>query len=213
MTTTTDPYPRQEITGAILAGGRATRMGGEDKGLATLGGRAMIEYSLHALRPQVGALLINANRNLDRYRHYGYPVVADELEGFQGPLAGMARLLARATTPYVLTVPCDSPLLAPDLAERLYRTRAEDDAQIAVAFDGERMQPVFALLECTLLPSLLVFLREGNRKIDLWYERHRYSLSDLSDRPDTFLNINTPGQRAQLESRLVQLSPGGGSPS
>lgn len=204
------PYPRQEITGAILAGGRATRMGGEDKGLTSLGGRPMIEYVLHALHPQVGPLLINANRNLDRYRRYGYPVVADDLEGYQGPLAGMARLLAHATTPYVLTVPCDSPLLACDLAERLYRARAEEDAQIAVAFDGARMQPVFALLKRSLLPSLLAFLQEGNRKIDLWYERHRYALSDLSAHPDTFLNINTHGQRDQIEARLVQLySPDG----
>jgi len=200
------PYPRQEITGAILAGGRATRMGGEDKGLTPLNGRPMIEYVLGSLRPQVGTLSINANRNLERYRRYGHPVVADDLEGFQGPLAGMARLLEHATTPYVLTVPCDSPLLAPDLAERLYRARAECDAQIAVAFDGERMQPVFALLERTLLPSLMAFLQEGNRKIDLWYERHRYALSDLSDLPHTFLNINTPRERHQVEARLKRVA-------
>ncbi len=197
-------YPRHDITGVILAGGRARRMGGEDKGLIRVNGEAMMVHALRGLKPQVGALLINANRNQDRYAELGHcDVVADADGNYAGPLAGMASAMQRATTRYILTVPCDSPLLAPNLGERLYTALITDDAEISVAHDGTRMQPVFALLDCALRQSIVDYLESGGRKIDAWYADRRLALGDLADHPDMFLNINTPEDRDLLEKRLA----------
>jgi molybdenum cofactor guanylyltransferase len=193
---------RGQITGVILAGGRAQRMGGRDKGLIELCGRPMAEHVLTALRPQVGCVIINANRNREQYAALGCPVVADSIGEYFGPLAGTASALQAADTDYVLTVPCDSPLVPEDLALRLAQALAREGAEIVVAHDGERMQPVFALVSRSLLPSLLAYLEAGERKIDLWFARHRLALADFSDRPETFLNVNTPEERAALEDRL-----------
>lgn len=190
------------VTGVVLAGGRATRMGGDDKGLIELAGRPMIEHVLRALAPQVSALIINANRNRERYAAFGYPVVADDMEGFQGPLAGMCAALAAADTELVLFVPCDSPLLPQDLVPRLVRARAEQDCDIAVAFGAGRLQPVFALVPTALASSLREYLARGGRKIDRWYAEHRCAHADFSDVPDTFINVNTPDERDQLAARL-----------
>jgi len=195
-------YPRDQITGVVLAGGRSQRMGGQDKGLVELAGRTMIEHVVAALRPQVGALIINANRNQETYARLGYPVVPDGVGDYFGPLAGMASAMQKAGTRYILTAPCDSPLVPANLAERLYDAMSREDAEIAVAHDGERMQPVFALLRCDLLDSVLAFLASGERKIDRWYAQHRSALADFADRPETFLNVNTPAERATLEERL-----------
>jgi len=206
--TTEDGTPRAELTGVILAGGRARRMGGQDKGLVEVNGAPMVAYVARALRPQVGRLLINANRNVEAYaRVSGCEVVSDRLQGFAGPLAGMASAFDRARGRYLLTVPCDSPLIPGDLAERLHGALAEAGAEIAVAHDGERMQPVFALIDRDLQASLEAFLARGGRKIDAWYAAHRVALADLSDRPETFLNVNTPEERAALEDRLRAARP------
>ena len=188
----------------ILAGGRATRMGGKDKGLIELNGKPMVEYVIESLRPQVKTIIINANRNQQLYARYGFSVIGDDLQGFQGPLAGMASAMRAASTAYVLTVPCDGPLVPDDLVKRMYNALQNQHAELSVAHDGERMQPVFALLVCTLLPSLEHFLRAGQRKIDLWYEEHQAALADFSDRPETFLNINTPQEREALEARMTE---------
>lgn len=195
--------PRDQITGVILAGGRGQRMGGVDKGLVALGGKPMVALALDALRPQVGTILINANRNIDEYAAFGHEVVSDGFEGFLGPLAGLASAMQAAKTDYLLTVPCDSPLLARDLAARLYAALRGNDADISVAHDGERLHPVFALLKRPLLPSLLDYLSEGGRKIDVWFARHALAIADLRDRADTFINVNSPEERAALEARLT----------
>ncbi len=197
-------YPRHDITGVVLAGGRARRMGGEDKGLIRVGGEAMVVHALRGLEPQVGALLVNANRNQERYAELGgCDVVADADGDYAGPLAGMASAMQRATTRYILTVPCDSPLLTPSLGERLFGALLADDAEISVAHDGARMQPVFALLDCALRQSIVDYLASGGRKIDAWYAQRRLALADLSDDPDMFLNVNTPEDRTLLEGRLA----------
>lgn len=196
---------RARLTGVILAGGRARRMGGQDKGLIELDGKPMIEYITERLSPQVGKLLINANRNRSRYAQLsGYTVIEDSIADFAGPLAGMASGLHAAETDFVLTVPCDSPLIAVDLAERLYQSLAQSKAKLSVAHDGVRLQPVFALIATELLGSLLDYLNAGGRKIDIWYAQHDYATCDLSDRSDTFLNINTPSERDQLETRITE---------
>ncbi|MGQ0656854.1 MAG: molybdenum cofactor guanylyltransferase MobA [Chromatiales bacterium] len=199
----TPPKTRRDITGVILAGGRATRMGGEDKGLIEVAGRTMVESVLNALRPQVSDLLINANRNLDRYRAYGLPVVADMIEGYCGPLAGMASAMRVARTRYLLSAPCDSPFIAGDLAARLHARLVESDAEISVADSGGRLEPVFALIDCQLLSALLSYLDSGERKIDRWYALHRMVATDFSDRPDMFLNLNTPEDILAAETRLA----------
>ena len=191
------------MTGVILAGGEARRMGGEDKGLLRLAGRPMIEYVIAALRPQVGALLINANRNHEVYSRYHCPVIADELAGFNGPLAGMASAMRVAQSEYIATVPCDSPFVPADLVSRLAAGLEQAGAEICVAHNGERMQPVFSLIRNSLLESLLDFLRRGERKIDRWYAGQRTAIADFSDEPDTFLNVNTPGDLQKIEHELA----------
>ena len=198
------PYPRQDITGVVLAGGRARRMGGADKGLVEVNGEAMVVHALRGLTPQVGTILINANRNQERYAALGSCRVIPDADGdYAGPLAGMASAMQHATTRYILTVPCDSPLLTPVLGERLFAALREDDGEISVAHDGARMQPVFALLDCTLRESIVDYLSGGGRKIDAWYAERRLALASLADHPDMFLNINTPEDRDTLEKRLA----------
>ncbi len=199
----TQPPTPAEITGVILAGGKARRLNGRDKGLEPFSGRPLVEWVVAALAPQVGGLVINANRNQETYGRLGYPVIADQLDDFQGPLAGFASAMAAASTPWILTVPCDGPFLAPDLAARLVAALKRDDAELAVASDGRRMQPVHALLPVSLAPNLAAFLAEGERKIDHWYARHRVALADLSDRPESFANLNTEADAAELARGLA----------
>lgn len=190
------------ITGLILAGGAARRMGGGDKGLTKLAGKPLIEYALARLAPQVDALIINANRNAARYADYGHPVVADERQGFQGPLAGMASGLKAAETEFMVCAPCDSPLLPEDLVERLFRQLREQDAELSVAHNGERLQPVFTLMRATLADSLLAFLDGGGRKIDQWFQRHQLAVADFSDQPAAFSNVNSPEELDAMAESL-----------
>ena len=197
------PKPtRDNITGVILAGGRARRMGGQDKGLIPFGGRPLVAWIIEALGPQVGRILINANRNTEAYAALGYPVVADCIAGFQGPLAGIATAMAVAETPWILTLPCDGPYPPPDLAQRLAAALTQADTEIAVARDAERLQPVHALLPVALAPSLHRYLAAGERRIDTWYAQHRLALADFSDCPLGFVNLNNPEDARGLEALL-----------
>lgn len=196
------------IIGVILAGGQARRLGGIEKGLVEVAGRPMIEWIIDTLVPQVDAVLINANRNPDRYRRYGFPLVVDRLANFQGPLAGFAAALEEVPADAaILTVPCDSPVPPPELAARLLDALEGGDAELAVAHDGERLQPVYALIPACLRDSLGAFLASGERKIDLWYARHRMATADFSDRRDHFVNLNRPADLAQVQRLLHR--PGG----
>ena len=196
---------RQDITGVVLAGGRATRWDGRDKGLIQVSGRPMISHVLDALAPQVERIIINANRNLDEYRAFGLPVVTDASRDFLGPLAGIASGMAAARTEWVAITPCDSPLLAADCVGRLVSACEDDErTDIAVAHDGDRIQPVFALIRRALLDDLDAFLESGGRKIDRWYGQQRMQLVDFSDNPDNFLNINRREDRDMLEARMEQ---------
>ena len=190
------------ITGLILAGGAARRMGGGDKGLTELAGKPLIEYALARLAPQVDAIIINANRNVARYADYGHPVVTDQRQGFQGPLAGMASGLKAAETEFMVCAPCDSPLLPEDLVERLFRQLREQDAELSVAHNGERLQPVFTLMRAALADSLLAFLDGGGRKIDQWFQRHRLAVADFSDQPAAFSNVNNPEELDAMAGSL-----------
>ena len=193
-----------DVTGVVLAGGQGRRMGGTDKGLVEINGVPMIRYVLDRLVPQVRTVLINANRNQDVYARYGFPVITDSVGGFAGPLAGMATALEHADTPWVLTVPCDSPLLSGELVKRMLASVATDAAEIGVASDGDRMHPVFTLLQRELLPSVLAFLDRGERKIDRWFAEHATSVVDFSDCAEAFLNVNRPEDKTIIAQRLKQ---------
>ncbi|TAL96205.1 MAG: molybdenum cofactor guanylyltransferase [Rhodanobacter sp.] len=196
------PYPREQVTAGILAGGRATRMGGHDKGLLELAGRPMIEYVLDALRGQAARVVINANRSFEAYERYGVTVVRDRQDGFLGPLAGMAGMMAAVDTAWLLTAPCDSPQVPADLGPRLWQTVVRERADIGVADNGERLQPVFALLRCALLPELEACLAAGERKIDRFYRQQHMVAADFSDCPKMFVNVNTPAERDALAAEL-----------
>lgn len=189
-----------DITGLVLAGGQGRRMGGVDKGLQPLQGRPMVEHVIARLRPQVGSILINANQNLDRYAEFGCPVVPDAITGFAGPLAGLHAGLGAATTPFVVTAPCDSPFLPSDLVARLAAARAAQDADLAVARTGDQPHPVFALVATRMLPHLAEFLARGERKIDIWYASLKVVEVPFEDEA-AFSNINTRAELAQHESR------------
>lgn len=199
-------YPRESITGLVLAGGMARRMGGEDKGLVELAGRPMVAHVLEVLQPQVGTILVNANRNRERYAAFGHPVIADAVGGYLGPLAGVLTALQHCTTEFLVTVPCDAPLVAPDLVHRLHDACVSGGADLAVASDGERQQPVFLLLRTTLAPSLEAYLAGGGRKIDAWFGQLRVAVADFSDEPDTFVNVNDPEERQRVEERVISTS-------
>ncbi len=192
-----------KITGVILAGGKANRMHGRDKGLLSLAGRPMIEYVIEVIRPQVDDLLINANRSKDMYSKYGLRVVQDKKRDFSGPLAGIASGIEAATTDLVLTVPCDCPWIPKDLATRLKKRLCEGLSMVAVAHDGQRMQSVFALFRREVLKEIYSYLDAGDRKLQLWIERQQPALVDFSDNPDAFININTPEERLRIEQIIA----------
>ena len=190
------------VTGLVLAGGRARRMAGRDKGLIELAGRPMVHWVVQRLVPQTVSVLISANRNIDRYADLGFEVIRDIDDSFLGPLAGISAGLAQTATPWLATVPCDSPLLVDDLVVRLLAAVPEQGSGIAVAHDGNRLQPVFSLIHRDLAQDLLDFLHSGGRKIDLWLDRHIWARVDFSDHQDMFLNINTPEELTEIEKRL-----------
>ncbi|HGY5236230.1 TPA: molybdenum cofactor guanylyltransferase MobA [Aeromonas salmonicida subsp. pectinolytica] len=197
----TDTFP---VSAVILAGGRATRMGGEDKGWIALAGRPLIDHVLERLRPQVDEVLINANRSQTRYQALA-PVISDDNNDYLGPLAGMQAGLAAARHDWVLFVPCDGPALPHDLMSR-FRTALTPDTELVVAHDGDWLQPVVALLHRSLLPSLTHALAEGERKIDIWFARHRMAVVSFADQPDAFINLNSPAELAAYEARLLNSS-------
>jgi molybdenum cofactor guanylyltransferase len=179
------------ITGLILCGGRGSRMGGVDKGLQVLRGKAMVEWVLARLAPQVDEVLINANQNRGRYADFGCKVVPDDIAGFAGPLAGLQAGLKNASHPLVVTSPCDSPFLPEDLVHRLHQALERERADLAVAKTGSQPHPVFSLVRRDVLPGLTRFLESGGRKIDAWYASLKTVEVDFGDEAEAFSNINT----------------------
>jgi len=178
------------ITGVILAGGLGTRMGGVDKGLQLFNEQALVLHVANRLAPQVAHLLINANRNAAEYAAFGYPLIADRIDGFAGPLAGLHAALGAANTPLVVTVPCDSPKLPLDLVQRLHRALDAAPANLAIATAGGRLHPVFCLCRRSLLPSLAAYLHGGGRKVAHWCAAMGAVEVDFSDQLEAFGNFN-----------------------
>ncbi|HZE42213.1 MAG TPA: molybdenum cofactor guanylyltransferase MobA [Steroidobacteraceae bacterium] len=192
---------KEAVTGLVLAGGRATRMGGVDKGLQTHLGVPLAQYALERLRPQVGTLMLNANRNLAAYRAMGVPAWPDEIPEYPGPLAGMLAGLTHCSTPYLVTVPCDTPNFPVDLVARL-AAGLEIDGEMATAYsqeaDGPRAQPVFCLMKASLRDSLNAFIRSGERKTGLFAAQHHSTRVVFHD-PAAFANANTLDELADLQ--------------
>ena len=193
----------EHITGLILAGGRAQRMGGIDKGLIPFLGQPLIASAITRLQNQVGTILINANRNITKYATYGYPVILDETPDFSGPLAGFSVGLKTCKTPYLLTSPCDSPLLPLDLGVLLAAEMERGDFQLVYASSKEAdgtvwAQPVFCLMRVDLIDSLNLFLESGNLKIDRWF-KELHSSTVIFENANAFANINTPEELKALE--------------
>ena len=193
---------KQDITGLVLAGGRGSRMGGVDKGLQNHHGMPLAMHALLRLAPQVGEIMINANRNLGAYESMGVPVWPDTLADYAGPLSGFLTGLERCETPYLVTVPCDSPLFPADLVARLAQALADADAEIAMPATREdgvlQAQPVFCLMKTTLLESLVRFTQSGQRKIDKWTALHR-CVDVAFDDAHAFANANTADELKQLQ--------------
>ena len=193
---------RDDITGLILAGGRGSRMGGVDKGLQNYRGMPLALHALLRLGPQVGHVMINANRNLGAYEAFGAPLWPDALPDFAGPLAGFLAGLEQSETPYLVTVPCDSPQFPLDLVPRLAQALEANAAEIAMAATLEdgvmRAQPVFCMMKAEVMESLVRFTHEGQRKIDRWTALHRCVEVPFDD-ADAFANANTLAELQQLE--------------
>jgi len=184
-----------DITVLILAGGKGRRLGGQDKGLVEYQGRALIEHVIDIMQRQTSNILINANRNQQRYQQLGYPVIADTLDDFQGPLAGFLAAMSAAKTRYILTLPCDGPQVADDYLQTMVDGFNAELAngkpcRIAVATDGVHVQPVYALIDASLKPDLTEFLCGDERKIMRWY--HRHPCVQVAFAEAMFSNINSP---------------------
>jgi molybdopterin-guanine dinucleotide biosynthesis protein A len=193
---------QNKVAGVILAGGLARRMQQQDKGLVLLNGKAMVSYAIDAMKPLVDILLINANRNQGAYQQWGYEVIADQTLNFDGPLAGMLAAMKAVNTEWLLVMPCDSPLIKTAHIETLLKTAVDNDCDCAVAFDGERIHPVFLALKTCLKSSLEDYLARGERKIDRWLFQHDCARVDFRTQAEVFRNINTPEQLAQVEAML-----------
>jgi molybdopterin-guanine dinucleotide biosynthesis protein A len=201
------PIQTADITGVVLAGGRGSRMGGADKGLQNFNGMPLALHTLMRLQPQVGEVMVNANRNLGAYEAFGVPVWPDVLSDYAGPLAGFLTALERCETGWLVSVPCDTPLFPQDLVARLAHAAQEQGAEIAMAAareeDGQvRPQPVFCLMRVELMESLVKFTQSGGRKIDAWTAQHNTVVATFDqpgDEPRAFFNANTLAELHQLE--------------
>lgn len=186
---------RTDITGLILAGGQGRRMGGADKGLLPFRGKPLIEHVIERLAPQVGGLMISANRNRERYAIYGYPVLADTLPGYQGPLAGIAAGLQSCPTPWLVTAPCDGPFLPADLVARLAKVASETHNPLVYAATPMREHPTYLLLRREMASTLLDYLAGNGRALQQWCRQQDAASAFFADEA-AFLNLNCSEQLA-----------------
>jgi len=191
-------HGQNKVSGVILAGGLARRMNHQDKGLIPFNGQPLITYALTAMKPVVDEVMISANRNLEDYRQFAYPVITDNNTDFDGPLAGILAAMHTAKHPVLLITPCDSPLIKAEHLRRLL-SALNDNTDIAAAFDGERLHPVFAALKTNLQRDLQTYLHSGQRKLQTWFARHSLVKVDFTDCPEIFANINTPEELQALQ--------------
>ena len=203
-----------KVVGLLLAGGQSRRMGGGDKTLRLLGGIPLLERVIERLRPQIDALVLNANGDPARFARCALPVVPDSVPGFAGPLAGVLAGLDWAATHrsdchYVVSVATDAPFLPADLVVRLAEGLDEAGADLSCATTGGRSHPVFGLWPVRLRDDLRgALVDQGIRKVDLWTARHKLATVPFSDQPvDPFFNANRP-EDLETASVLLKSPPG-----
>jgi molybdopterin-guanine dinucleotide biosynthesis protein A len=199
-----------ETLGVLLAGGLARRMGGGDKPLKTLGGVTLLDRAVARLAPQCDGLIVNANGDPARFAGLGLPVVADTVEGFAGPLAGILAALEwmavhRPQTAWLLSIPTDSPFLPADLVSRLHEAREAAGSPLACARSGDQTHPVVGLWPVSLAADLRhALVVEDLRKIDRWTARHGIAEAVWPNAPyDPFFNANSPEDLAEAETILA----------
>ena len=190
-----------KVTGVILAGGLARRMGNQDKGLILCNGKPLVSYAIAVMGASAGQTLVNANRHLDEYRAFGLPVIKDQSDSFDGPLAGVLAAMAYAKSGVLLVMPCDSPLIEAQHLQKLLAARAQHDADVAVAFDGDRLHPVFLAIKVSLRDSLKAYLLSGQRKMETWLAQQSLVKVDFSADASIFANINSFSELSALGAR------------
>ena len=193
-------FNQTKIAGVILAGGLARRMNNQDKGLIPYKGRPLVSYAIAALTDVTDQVLINANRNREHYQAFGLPVVADQTDNFDGPLAGVLTAMIYTDADVLMVIPCDSPLIKAEHLQKLLAVRAENAADVAVAFDGVRLHPVFIAIKTSLKTGLENYLASGQRKVGDWLEQQKTVTADFSNEPEIFFNINTLTELSALEA-------------
>ncbi len=196
------PTNTQNITAVILAGGQGSRLGGLDKGLVELKKVPLVKHLIERIQPQVSEIIISANRNLESYNEYGFPVYEDDIEGYAGPLAGILKALQHCKSEWLLTVPADSPFIPEDLAQRLFQNIK--DNKVVIPHDGKYLHPTFALIHKSLAPSLEIFLQQGERKARVWMQQQAHTIVDFSDQADAFININTEDELKHAEQHFEE---------
>ena len=184
---------KDDFSVGILAGGKATRMDNQDKGLVKINDVPLIEKLLNEISPHTSNIVINANRSIKTYKEYGYPVIKDLLNGFQGPLAGIYSLLKNIDTEYLITLPCDCPNFSWEVIQKMIDEIKPID-KVCIAHNGLRSQPVFMLVSKTKVESLYDFLNNGDRKIDIWYQSNEHKYIYFDKNVNYFDNINTVEQ-------------------
>ena len=191
----------QNISAVILAGGQGSRLKGVDKGWVELNKIPLVQHVINRIKPQVSEIIISANRNIEDYQQFGFPVFTDDISGYAGPLAGIFKALQRSKSEWLLTVPADSPFIPTDLTQHL----AQDvgDSKIIIVHDGERLQPTFALIHKELASSLQQFLDKGERKTRAWMLQQPYKMADFSQAKNAFMNINTEDDLKTAEQHFT----------
>lgn len=192
----------RQITAVILAGGRGVRLGGLDKGLCEVAGHAMVEYAIQALAPQVSEIIIVANRHRNEYAQFGLPVLTDSTPGFQGPLAGMLTALEYCTTPYLLSAPCDAPLLTQDYAARMLHTIQQNPGVACVAECHNRWQSVHCMVKTSVKDSAELALKNHDLAMKTWLQSLGAVSVDFSDSPLQFENMNNQADQDRLEKLM-----------
>ena len=193
---------KMDITAVILAGGKASRMEGLDKGLIKLANKPLIEYVINTIQQQVDQILISANRSIDQYHQFGFPVISDDKNEFNGPLSGICEALKRCNSKYLLVLPCDCPFIEADIIEKLYRSAEENNSDVVLIHDGQFLQPLFSLISKNSLASLEACIEAKNFKAKQWMTDQRHSIVE-DNRPNIFFNINNSSDLDSAEKLIL----------
>ncbi|MEE9492412.1 MAG: molybdenum cofactor guanylyltransferase MobA [Gammaproteobacteria bacterium] len=188
----------KNTSAVILAGGRGSRLDGRDKGLISIAGQPMIEHLLKQLHEQIPRIIISANRNIERYQAYNLPVIMDEERDYAGPLAGISAAMQAVSSEYLLTLPCDAPVIAHDYLKRMATALCQKPADIAIATDGNSLQYIHTLIPVRLHQHLQKHLQAGHHRVGEWLRQNSFTEVDFSDQAEAFHNMNTEADRLKL---------------